>query len=256
MTSPLLKIEFLRRSLLSLCRICAKLISTRSRGNFDCSSCSDLLKEAFAIDVAGDDKDFHPGKLCEKCHATALQFCTVRKAGKLYRTSQTATSLPPHSGDDCFACNQFCKCQRGGRNPSERRKHAGRPKGGSVDSLERFLHSIAPASVISTRPLKLCPEFIHEDLNAPGVLAELVCLACKDVVDRPVNTKCQHLVCMNCLLRQYQNLGSENEWRCLHKNCEAIFPKSKLAETFFKPYGLVQSSLESLKVAGNIYSRV
>ena len=115
------------------------------------------------------------------------------------------------------------------------------------------LSSIAPPS--RSRPAELRPLVVdHVD---PDVLSQLTCFICLDIVDRPVRTKCDHLACLNCLVGQYLTLQSGDDWICSAKDCETVFYDSSQsisfskAGSFCKPYGLVESSIRSLKVAAD-----
>ena len=70
-----------KKCLLSLCRVCSKLISSRARRTKDCAECATAIKEAFLIDIANDSSELHPSKLCESCIDVTARHKVAKEAG-------------------------------------------------------------------------------------------------------------------------------------------------------------------------------
>ena len=122
----------------------------------------------------------------------------------------------------------------------------------SAEALERFLHSLAPPSF--KRPPVLYPDLVLE-YNNSDELALLLCPVCEDIVDRPVNSPCRHLVCLNCLIEQFSDLSPGADWICPNKNCETVLLGENVPVNFAgsegpfrRVHGLVETSLRLLKV--------
>ena len=79
-----------RQSLLSLCRICAKLLSRRSRRQYSCHDHAEAIQGAFDVDVATDQAELHPPSVCEQCWMIAKRWKTAQSTGRLYRPIQKA----------------------------------------------------------------------------------------------------------------------------------------------------------------------
>ena len=103
-----------RQSLLSLGRICAKLLSRRSRRQYSCQDHVEAIQDAFDVDVATDQAELHPLSVCEQCWVIAKRWKTAKSTGRLYRPIQKAVSREDHdSGGSCFACEMRCKNAKG-----------------------------------------------------------------------------------------------------------------------------------------------
>ena len=244
-----------KKCLLSLCRVCSKLISSRARRTKDCAECATAIKEAFLIDIANDSSELHPSKLCESCIDVIARQKVAEEAGQMYRSTQNVvSSWPPHFDKSCYICDLHCKLSKPGRHPAKRKKLLGPPKRSSVRALEDFLHSIAlPPFKSSSFSQKLYPDFVTES-NPSHVIEQLLCFICGDITERPIDASYHHIACMKCLVKQYGDLHSGEDWTCSARDCFTVFrssdchlPFSELG-TFAAVHKLVDFSLRSLEV--------
>ena len=204
------------QSLLSFCRICAKLLSRRSRRR---RKHAEALKGAFDVDVTTDQAELHPPDICERCRMITQRWKSSISAGRQYRPSQKAVAWEHHESGSCFAGEMHSKNVKGGRPAAKRAKILGQPKCNIAEALERFLHSLAPPSF--KRPPVLYPDLVRE-YNNSDELALLLCPVWEDIIDKPVNSSCQHLACLNCLIRQFSDLSPGADWICPNKNCDTV----------------------------------
>ena len=240
------------QTLLFLCRICAKLLSRRSRRQYSCRKHAEAIKGAFDVDVTTDQAELHPPDICERCRMITQRWKSLIRTGRLYRLSQKAVAWEHHESGSCFACKTHSKNVKGGRPAAKRAKILGRPKCNNAEALKRFLHSLAPPSF--KRPPVLYPDLGLENNNSDE-LALLLCPVCEDIVDRPVNSPCQTLACLTCLIRQFSDLSPGADWICPNKNCETVLLGdnsqvnfSRSDGPFKRVHGLVETSLQLLKV--------
>lgn len=246
--------DYHRKSLASLCRICSKTFSHRWKRSFKCSDHASAIKDVFSVDVTVDQGDIHPPNMCQSCFNVTVHYRAAVKAGRQYSTVQKASSWSSHvaNQDSCLSCSLYTKGTKGGRNPAKKSKR-GRPKLDSSRLLWDFLNSMAPPSLKIPEMPKLFPDYVVEKDVA---VAGLVCALCGDIVDRPIDTICHHLVCMSCLIDQYDSeiQPNETDWICSAVGCNEIFRRGiekasfhdKVA--FFAPHGVIGLSLARLKV--------
>ena len=77
-----------------------------------------------------------------------------------------------------------------------------------------------------------------------------MCSICGDLVDRPVNTECNHFACLECLLRQYRGLAESTIWLCSKDGCAAVLGGQiafKGSKTFPKLHSFAEVSLKKVK---------
>ncbi len=190
---PDLHLEQLERH----CRLCAKVFG-KQQYKYCCSNFKALLLEAFKVDVAEDQPDTHPPSFCHTCYTKARQYT---KGEKHVLSALRIQEWSPHTeGSDCQVCALFVRQQRGGR-PKKERKNRGRPGHSSNQILADNISQQAPPSWKASQ--QLAPSrFLPPASNVS--LQDLQCIICKCIVDRPVETPCQKLVCSECICRHIQ----------------------------------------------------
>ena len=178
-----------QKNLENLCRICGEKLQ-KSKGalssKFQCLKWKEFLAEKFSIFVEKDLEEIHPQYFCHACYAHPN------------RRSVVPVTWVTHYDDDCRVCSHIEEIKKGGRPKKVRR---GR-KPELCDS-SRTLQS--PSSLQDLDALtKDIPsirfdEFSEKFLLPKNLRKELLCPVCLQILDKPVETTCQHYFCVQCM---------------------------------------------------------
>lgn len=178
-----------QKNLENLCRICGEKLQ-KSKGalssKFQCLKWKEFLAEKFSIFVEKDLEEIHPQYFCHACYAHPN------------RRSVVPVTWVTHYDDDCRVCSHIEEIKKGGRPKKVRR---GR-KPELCDS-SRTLQS--PSSLQDLDALtKDIPsirfdEFSEKFLLPENLRKELLCPVCLQILDKPVETTCQHYFCVQCM---------------------------------------------------------
>ena len=183
-------LELHLKKLEKYCRVCAKVLQAKGTTHL-CSENIELLK-TFNIDTTTDEPDTHPRTYCHKCHTIAMK----RVHGAIVETAVVPFEWETHGGDweghggECWVCKG-----KGGR-PKKGTKERGRPRDGSGKAIANTVLKTAPPSWRAVLPLSLSRFYPPASSLS---LHDLQCKVCECVVDRPVKTPCNNLVCAECI---------------------------------------------------------
>ena len=196
-----------------LCRICGerlKKAKDKYENSFNCTDKKDLIFSAFGVKVDQDDREAFPQKICHKCYKLASR----------NGTRFAINTWPSHKRTGkCKICDDYREQQKPGRR--KKSKPGVKPKiesdsykGVKVAELiegmsatlsfdpddyknDSFLFSEQVKNLESFRG----SETLHPEHFAEKIKHEFVCPICKEVLDQPVQTKCQipHIFCAACL---------------------------------------------------------
>ena len=179
-----------QKNLENLCRICGEKLQ-KSKGavssKFQCLKWKEFLAEKFSIFVEKDLEEIHPQYFCHACYAHPIRRFVV------------PVTWTTHYDDDCRVCSHVEEIKKGGRPKKVRR---GR-KPELCDSSRLTLQS--PSSLQDLDALtKDIPsirfdEFSEKFLLPENLRKELLCPVCLQILDKPVETTCQHYFCVQCM---------------------------------------------------------
>ena len=149
---------------------------------------TEQIKETFFIDVALDNRNNHPSKIC---------YSILRHI----KNRETTTSLPvkhwkPLGDPTCETCVRFPK---GGRRPKKPR--SGRPK---EQVQEVVLSRKLLNAIIEKTPADVIPSDMSlsqfENPHNPHINL-CTCHICRNILRRPIMLRsCEHTFCLNCII--------------------------------------------------------
>ena len=174
----------------SLCRICTKTLGRVSypvntpAGKGEATT---LIEECFKPNSTSTDDAVHPPKFCNSCYLTMKRMRKSTKDGTVYRTSLTLHQWTGHVDTHCTTCEMVASRKTGGR-PKVKSNILGCPK-----PLTEHIKSIAGPRYRYHNPLTI-DRFPFKST----CFNELVCKACKLVLDEPVELQCRHFLCYSC----------------------------------------------------------
>ena len=174
--------EYHQDQLRKRCRVCAQLlVSRKSTKNtvYMCSGNQRELLSAFNIDVQTDKSNVHPQYFCNTCNTKMRQYNTTSGI----KSEMIVSVWEPHT-EQCTLCDHF---QQRGRPRKCTREHTHTIGNLNVSTIQSWG---------DPQPLSLS-RFLPP---GPGIsLADLQCIVCQCVVDRPVQTSCGKLICCKCV---------------------------------------------------------
>ena len=173
-----------------------------------------MIFSAFGIKIREDDLETCPPKFCHRCYKLAS------RGG----TRLAINAWPPHKRTGiCAICSSFQKQQKPGRRKKSKPgvKPTGKDDPGSKERTEIMegmsgTLSFQPAeniNLFSTTIEKLesfrGTEPLYPEHFAENIKHEYICPICKEVLDQPVQTKCQtpHIFCASCLSFSFSMCG-------------------------------------------------
>ena len=200
-----------------ICRICGerlKKAKDKYENSFLCANRTEIIFTAFGVKVRKDDLDMCPPKFCHKCYKLALRGGT-RLAINVW---------PPHKRTgNCKICSFFKDQQKPGRKKKTKpgikpREDSAEPKQ-QVEMVEGMSGTLSfqpdPASLSFSEEVKNLQSFRGSEPLYPEQLVEnfkheYMCPICKEVLNQPVQTKCQtpHIFCASCLSFTFEMCGS------------------------------------------------
>ena len=169
------------------CRVCAAMITGKAPKHTS-ADIGDVLMKGLGVDVSNDRREIHPPYVCHNCCTKAKQY-----ARSTVKSSLALQQWSPHTETNCTACALFRSSQRGGR-PKKSTKNRGRQSLERVSLFDKAPESwrgseaLTPSRFLSPPVLQLC---------------DFQCTLCNNIVDRPVETPCRKLVCVECIPDRY-----------------------------------------------------
>ena len=178
-----------QKNLENLCRICGEKLQ-KSKGalssKFQCLKWKEFLAEKFSIFVEKDLEEIHPQYFCHACYAHPN------------RRSVVPVTWVTHYDDDCRVCSHIEEIKKGGRPKKVRR-------GRKLELCDSSRTLQSPSSLQDLDALtKDIPsirfdEFSEKFLLPKNLRKELLCPVCLQILDKPVETTCQHYFCVQCM---------------------------------------------------------
>ena len=177
--------------LAALCRICGenlKKSEVNYENSFNCKDNADLLSKTFGLNVQNDNMAIHPPRFCKICQSTTCEIEPV--------------IWEAHTDTDCKTCSIAGKNKKGGRKakPKKGRKpfSHGQRRPVTENQSAELLKKVRDISLVLTtfRGLNFNEQFERND-DTPH---DLLCPICKEVLNKPLTTKCDHSFCADCFL--------------------------------------------------------
>ena len=183
------------------CRVCGKRFPRKGQSpcNKNCENISSLLKTCYKIDIDNDNGEVHPPQVCYGC------VCRMRRISK----AQGAAFINPdctlfewriHNTEiTCTVCDHFAATAEPGRKKKER-KNRGRLQGETPAQTIHELAKVAGKSLVQgVHPSRLLGAQVQE--------SNVLCCACKCILNTPVQLSCDHLACKQCVQQQLVAMG-------------------------------------------------
>ncbi|KAL9976704.1 hypothetical protein ACROYT_G014031 [Oculina patagonica] len=194
-----------RNNLKRLCRVCGGKFK-KSKEKYECSySCiehKEALAEKYQLNIEKDDRDIHPSHFCNACYVSLAR--TSAERGPIFWEIHT------ESCKTCFAITE--KQSKGGRprKPKKGRKPTSDKlkSPASHDSSEGLQSKIK--DITQTLESHRTRDFDEKFTFTETLNTDFNCPICKDILDRPLETACEHYFCASCLLEAFEN-DSSNE---------------------------------------------
>lgn len=187
--------------LADLCQICGEKLA-KSKGfkeaSYLCSSNVQFLQENFGISVEKDVKEVHPPRFCKKCRLT---------------NTRSLVFWEPHQEVGCKTCNLATVVKKGGR-PSKPKR--GRGKLSAAASQKRQTESEVADfcamvnGLVENLPSSRVINFGENSSFAGEVPKEYFCPVCLDILDKPVETDCEHYFCSDCIKEVVTTSGNSS----------------------------------------------
>eukprot|EP00118_Oscarella_pearsei_P023529 m.282662 g.282662 ORF g.282662 m.282662 type:complete len:299 (+) comp40660_c0_seq6:538-1434(+) len=231
-----------RQSLASLCRICGSRFSRRRDRSYDTTKYCNQLHLAFGVIATSDMPDVHPVLLCCDCYRTMTRRAERANEKMPNEPSATLVSWLPHTEESCNACQRAEDGQKGRRK--RKNKHPDKPTSVSVAGIASRLRMVA---LIGYRPSEVEFPLLHPKFTALSdeiSIDDFLCASCNDIVERPLEANCNHLVCCECAITAFTPSASNGQYVCKWDGCELQSPHDKLQ----KPSNIILRTLGSLKI--------
>lgn len=179
-----------QKNLEDLCRVCGERLQ-KSKGavtsKFQCLKWRDFLAEKFSIFVEKDLEEIHPQYFCHACYAHPDR-----------KTVGLATWVT-HYDDSCSVCSHAAEIKKGGRPKKARRGRKpdlpdpSRTQNPGLNPLQDL------AALTKDLPSLRFADFSEKFSFPESLRKDLVCPVCLQILDKPVETTCQHYFCVECM---------------------------------------------------------
>ena len=134
--------------------------------------------------------------MCNKCYRAMTH---IEETGGEYKSGIKVRLWERHTSTDCSTCTWYAKRSQGGR-PKKRGRSARSSTTCTVKCAEliRRVTAFDMSSLKGERALNIS-RFTPPAL--PVKLESFLCSQCSHIVDKPVETTCEHIMCQACLLK-------------------------------------------------------
>ena len=228
----------------NLCRICGTRFSRNTRKAYQCVTYEKQLEIAFGIKISVDNDSVHPKLFCASCFAGMRRHEVSLKNVSSYLSTLSPRQWLPHSDDYCETCITHNSKAKGGR--PKKTKQPGRPPSSGVST--EHLGTSALIHEVRVKMLQL-PSFRPTNdamrpsdflpLPPPMHIRQFTCIICSNIIDQPIELRCSHMFCGECLIEQIQSGNS----KCQQPNCDNVITQADIKP----PSELVMLSLGSLQ---------
>ncbi len=185
-----------RDNLKLLCRICGeklKKAKEKYESSYSCTEYVDFLANKYQLNVEKDDNSIHPPRFCNKCYLSSSN-------------SRSPVFWEIHTEENCKTCYHVTeRLSKGGRPRKTKRGKKSASEKSETSTADQTTHR----SVMEGLKMKTLD--IRQSLESPRptdfenmfhfveiVKADLSCPICKDILDMPLETSCEHYFCTHC----------------------------------------------------------
>ena len=212
------------------CRICGGRF-IRQHHKTEKNTMRTMMKTCYHIDVNNDHELIHPPEVCYRC--VCLMKRTEKAQGAaFFNPAGDLFTWKSHTQPHCDVCEHFRVTAAGGR-PKKDPKNRGRPFGETASQTIEALSKVAGKAVVKgVNPARLVAAHVRE--------TNVICSACNNILDSPIQLSCEHLACHQCLCERLVADGQETH--C--PGCNERIVKAHLK----KCPAVVMDIIENLKV--------
>ena len=214
MASNIHCLDFHKKCLENLCRICSKRVQTCDQINRKatprlCVNSRDKIYVYYGIDISSDEQDIHPAKICNQCFyrmknvdvlAKSNKMDSAKYLGEKEKAGTVSRLWKPHKRIDCNVCNLYSSQMRKGRTRKVSTK--GRPKKKTATSKSdgNIFDHLFPSSDMSNK-------YETDSAKIPTeLLKTYVCQICQGIYSiKAVKTTCDHYFCADCLSNYFKH---------------------------------------------------
>ncbi|XP_033641218.1 uncharacterized protein LOC117301380 [Asterias rubens] len=170
------------RNLEKLCRVCGNAIrkwKNKSKKNKRCSAYSEKIQVKYGINIQADEHHRHPSQICHLCYSNLF----------LPKPHHPPNEWPPHpERGTCTVCAKVDEVK------------TGRPAA-KYARLERLDTDEATAKEVVSQHFNTLAEtttiFVRDNFTTDE--SSICCQICSQILNRPVETQCHHIFCLDCL---------------------------------------------------------
>ena len=179
-----------QKKLEDLCRVCGQKLQ-KSKGTvsskFECQKWKDFLAENFQIFVEKDLEEIHPQYFCHACYAHPD------------RRNVVPAIWITHYDDNCSVCTRTREIKKGGR-PKKVRRGRKPDLAGPSKALLNPPQDLQDLDTLTKDMPSLRSDNFSERFSFPEDLRkDLLCPVCIQILEKPVETTCQHHFCVECM---------------------------------------------------------
>ena len=178
-----------RNNLKSLCCVCGGKLR-KSKEKYECSySCiehKELLAEKYQLNIEKDDCDIHPSHFCNTCYVSLTR--TSAERGPIFWEIHT---------DSCKTCFAITEKQSKGGRP-RKPKRGRKPTSDELKSPASHDSSVLQSKIqdiTQTLESHRTRHFDEKFTLTETLNTDFNCPICKDILDRPLETACEHYFC-------------------------------------------------------------
>ena len=225
--------SFHSKELCKHCRVCGTRFprNYQQTTNKNGQKMTELLRTCYNINTDDDDTGIHPSHVCYGCACRMRRIDNARDIA-FHNPQSPLFQWSPHTETSCDICGHFISTSVGGRKKKER-KNRGRPLGETPAQTLKVLTKVAGKAVVSgVLPSQLLGTQVQEK--------NIICCACKCIVDAPAQLTCDNLACTQCIHQQFVAHGQQA--KC--PGCKQQLDSSHLS----KCPPVVTSIIENLRV--------
>ena len=174
-----------------------------------------------------DAEEVHPPRFCKKCRLT---------------NTRSLVFWEPHQEVECKTCNLATVVKKGGR-PSKPKQ--GRGKLSAAASQKRQMESEVVDfckmvdGLVENLPSNRVIDFGEKFSFVGEVPREYFCPVCLDILDKPLETSCEHYFCSDCIKEVVTTSGSLSCPICKEDSLNSMRVLTRMVINFIKDLSVI-----------------
>ena len=180
-------------NLQKLCRVCGNAIRKWKNKNKKIKRCSDYsekIKTKYGINIKADEQHRHPSQICHLCYSNLF----------LPKPHNLPNDWPPHSErGTCTVCAKADGITTG--RPAAKYARLEKLDTAEEEAKQEVDEHFSKLAETTTR-------FFGQNFTTEE--SSVRCPLCCQILNRPVETQCHHLFCLDCLQLIYQKTSSSS----------------------------------------------